>query len=120
MSACGDSLDRAWQGHTSELASRQEDVHLFFALRSISFIRQAFLVARHLLIGALGSMLLLVLAVAAFDFQPKAEVLTILGTILLVMAGWVCTAPDCLDQRLASGSLAGDPSLAGLVGRVPA
>ena len=31
-----------------------------------------------------------------------------------------CTAPDCLDQRLASGSLAGDPSLAGLVGCVPA
>jgi hypothetical protein len=29
---------------------------------------------------------------------------------------WLCTAPDCLDQRLASGCLLGNPSLARLVG----
>ena len=89
MSACGESLLAACRKLPAVASSRQVDVDLFYALRAISFIRQAFLVARHLLIGSLGSMLLLVLAVAAFDFQPKTEVLTILATLLLVMAGWV-------------------------------
>lgn len=31
-----------------------------------------------------------------------------------------CTAPDCLDQRLASRCLPGNPGLAGLVGCAPA
>jgi hypothetical protein len=89
MSACGESLLAACRKLPAEATSRQAEVDLFYALRAISFIRQAFLVARHLLIGSLGSMLLLVLAMAAFDFQPKTEVMTILATILLLMAGWV-------------------------------
>ncbi len=89
MSACGESLLAACRELPGEASTRQEEVDLFYALRAISFIRQAFLVARHLLIGSLGSMLLLVLAIAAFDFQPKTEVLTILAILLLVMAGWV-------------------------------
>ena len=89
MSACGDSLRAACDKQPTEAAFHKQEVDLFFALRAITFIRQAFLVARHLLIGSLGSLLLLMLAVAAFDFQPKAEVVTILSAILLAMAGWV-------------------------------
>ena len=89
LSACGEGLHAACDGHPAEAEAHREEIHLFFALRAISFIRQAFLVARYLLVGSLGSMLLLMLAVAAFDFQPKAEVLTVLGAVLLVMAGWV-------------------------------
>jgi hypothetical protein len=89
MSACGESLLAACRKLPAEASLRQADVDQFYALRAISFIRQAFVVARHLLVGSLGSMLLLVLAVAAFDFQPKAEVLIILAAILLFMAGWV-------------------------------
>jgi hypothetical protein len=89
MSACGDALQAACLRLPAEAAFHQEEIHLFSALRAISFIRQAFLVSRYLLAGSLGSMLLLVLAVAAFDFQPKVEVLTILGAVLLVMSGWV-------------------------------
>jgi hypothetical protein len=89
MSACGESLLAACDRLPVEADAHRAEVDLFYALRAISFIRQGFLVARHLLIGSLGSMLLLVLAVAAFDFQPKAEVMTILAALLLVMAGWV-------------------------------
>lgn len=89
MSACGDSLDVACGRLPAEAAAHQAEVHLFFALRAASFIRQAFLVARYLLAGSLGSMVLLLLAVAAFDFQPKGDVLAILGVVLIGMAGWV-------------------------------
>ncbi|MBP1771945.1 MAG: hypothetical protein H6P99_1108 [Holophagaceae bacterium] len=89
MSACGDNLDSACGRLPAEAAAHQAEVHLFFALRAASFIRQAFLVARYLLVGSLGSMVLLLLAVAAFDFQPKGDVLAILGVVLIVMAGWV-------------------------------
>jgi hypothetical protein len=89
MSACGDALEAASARLPAEAAFHQDEVHLFFALRAVSFIRQAFLVSRYLLAGSLGSFILLILAVAAFDFQPKAEVLTILGAVLLVMLGWV-------------------------------
>lgn len=89
LSACGEALQRVCEQHPDEAAGHQEEVHLFYALRAITFIRQAFLVARYLLVGSLGSLLLLLLAVAAFDFQPKAQLLSLLGSILLVMAGWV-------------------------------
>ncbi len=89
LSACGEGLHAVCDQHPAEAVAHQEEIHLFYALRAISFIRQAFLVARYMLVGSLGSMLLLMLAVAAFDFQPKAEVLTGLGAVLLIMAGWV-------------------------------
>ena len=89
LSACGDALRSVCEHQPAEAAPHRDEIHLFYALRAISFIRQGFLVARTLLIGSLGSLLLLMLAVAAFDFQPKAEVLTLLGAVLLVMAGWV-------------------------------
>ncbi|MDP1832260.1 MAG: hypothetical protein Q8K67_09390 [Geothrix sp.] len=120
MSACGDDLKAACDRQPAEAAFHQEAVDLFSALRAITFIRQAFLVARYLLIGSLGSMLLLVLAVAAFDFQPKAEVLTVLGAVLLVMAGWVAFRIVQLEQDpllcLMEGTVAGEVQLSlGLV-----
>jgi hypothetical protein len=89
MSACGENLRSACDQLPAEAALHRDEVHLFFALRATSFIRQSFLVSRYLLAGSLGSIVLLMLAVAAFDFQPKGEVLTILGAVLLAMAGWV-------------------------------
>ncbi len=120
MSACGEALQAACDRLPAEAAVHQEEVHLFFALRAITFIRQAFLVARYLLIGALGSMLLLVLAVTAFDFQPKAQVLTILGAVLLGMAGWVALRILQMERDpllcLMEGTVAGEVQLSlGLV-----
>jgi hypothetical protein len=92
MTACGDALEAACARDPEAAASHRGEVDLFRALRAIQFIREAFLVVRHLLIGALGSMLLLVLSVSAFDFQPKGDVLLILGGTLLVMAGWIAWA----------------------------
>ncbi len=89
MIACGDALDAACVKAPEVAALHREEVDLFRALRAIHLIREGFLVMRHLLIGALGSMILLVLGVAAFDFQPKGPVLTALGAMLLVMVGWV-------------------------------
>lgn len=89
MSACGENLQAACERLPAEAALHRGEVDLFFALRATSFIRQAFLVSRYLLAGSLGSMVLLMLAVAAFDFQPKADVLAILGAVLLAMIGWV-------------------------------
>jgi len=89
MSACGENLRAACERLPAEAALHRDEVDLFFALRATSFIRQAFLVSRYLLAGSLGSMVLLMLAVAAFDFQPKVNVLAILGTVLLAMIGWV-------------------------------
>jgi len=86
MSACGDSLIAAWTKNPVE--THRDEVHLFLALRTTSLIREAFLAMRYLLIGSLGSMLLLLLATAAFDFQPKLEVMSILSAVLLTMAGW--------------------------------
>ena len=51
--------------------AHQSDVDLFGALRAVHFIRQAFLVLRHLLIGSLGTLILLVLGMAAFDFWGR-------------------------------------------------
>ena len=86
MSTCGDSLIAAWT--EDPVAAHRNEVHLFLALRATSLIREAFLAMRYLLIGSLGSMLLLLLATAAFDFQPKLEVMGILSAVLLTMAGW--------------------------------
>jgi len=79
----GGALNAATKANPKEAEARQGDLHLFFALRAVTYIRQAYLVARHLLLGSLGSLILLLLAVAAFDFQPKAAVLMLLGGALL-------------------------------------
>ena len=92
MTTCGNALEAACEKDPGTAATHREEVDLFRALRAIQFIREAFLVVRHLLIGALGSMLLLVLGVSAFDFQPKGSVLMILGGTLLAMAGWIIWA----------------------------
>jgi len=89
MCSCGEALHAATKANPKEAEARQGDLHLFFALRAVTYIRQAYLVARHLLLGSLGSLILLLLAVAAFDFQPKAAVLMLLGGALLGMAAWV-------------------------------
>jgi len=89
MTVCGDALADACSKDPTEAASHQGDVDLFSALRAVHFIRQAFVVLRHLLIGSLGTMILLMLGVAAFDFQPKSEVLMLLSAALLTMAAWV-------------------------------
>jgi hypothetical protein len=89
MTACGDALEAACAKDPQSAALHREEIDLFRALRGVHLIREAFLVIRHLLMGALGSMILLVLGVAAFDFQPKGEVLLVLGALLLAMAGWI-------------------------------
>ena len=88
MTVCGDALALACAKAPAEAAVHQAEVDLFKALRAIAFIREAFIVLRHLLIGSVGTMILLVLGVAAFDFQPKADVMTLLSAALLGMAAW--------------------------------
>ncbi len=92
MIVCGDALEAACVKAPEAAALRLGEVDLLRALRAIHLIREGFLVMRHLLIGALGSMILLVLGVTAFDFQPKGQVLTALGAMLLIMVGWVAWA----------------------------
>jgi hypothetical protein len=89
ITVCGDVLDQASVKAPVEAATHQADIDLFKALRAIAFIREAFIVLRHLLIGSIGTMILLVLGVSAFDFQPKADLLTLLGAALLGMLAWV-------------------------------
>jgi hypothetical protein len=88
ITVCGDVLDQACVKAPTEAAAHQAEVDLFKALRAIAFIRQAFIVLRYLLIGSLGTMILLVLGVAAFDFQPKNDVMILLSAILMGMAAW--------------------------------
>jgi len=89
MIACGDALETACVKAPEAAALRSGEVDLLRALRAIHVIREGFLVMRHLLIGGLGSMILLVLGVAAFDFQPKGSVLMLLGAALAIMVGWI-------------------------------
>jgi hypothetical protein len=89
MTLCGDTLAAACAKAPAEAAAHQAEVDLFKALRAIAFIRQAFIVLRHLLIGSLGTMILLVVGVSAFDFQPKADLLILLSAALLGMVAWV-------------------------------
>ncbi len=89
MTLCGDHLQGACRLHPEEAACHREDLNLFSALRAVIFLRQAFLVSRHLLVGSLGSLLLLLFGLAALDFQPKVDAIAVLGAVLLVMAGWV-------------------------------
>jgi hypothetical protein len=89
MTVCGDLLAVACQRDPSAAATHQAEVDLFLAMRAIQFIRQAFIVLRQLLVGSLGTLILLVLGVAAFDFQPKGDVLILLGAALLAMAAWI-------------------------------
>jgi hypothetical protein len=89
MTVCGDALAAACAKDPASAQAHQAEVDLFSALRAVHYIRQAFLVLRHLLIGSLGTLILLVLGVGAFDFQPKSDVLMILSAALLVMAAWI-------------------------------
>ena len=89
MTLCGEHLQTAVGLRPEEAVSHREDLDLFSALRAVIFLRQAFLVSRHLLVGSLGSLLLLLFGLAALDFQPKVDAIAVLGTVLLVMAGWV-------------------------------
>jgi len=89
MTACGDTLAAACAKDPAAAAAHQAEVDFFFALRAVHFIRQAFLVLRAQLIGSLGTMILVILGVAAFDFQPKSDVLLILSGALAGMALWV-------------------------------
>jgi hypothetical protein len=92
MTVCGDLLAAACGKDPEAAAPHQAEVDLFLAMRAIQFIRQAFIVLRQLLIGSLGTMALLVIGVAAFDFQPKDDVLILLGAALLAMAAWIALA----------------------------
>ncbi len=89
ITACGDALTEACALAPAEAASHQAEVDLFQAQRAIQFIRQAFIVLRQLLIGSVGTLLLLVLAVATFDFQPKGNTLLVLSGALLAVSSWV-------------------------------
>jgi hypothetical protein len=89
ITVCGDVLASACAKAPVEATANQADIDLFKALRAIAFIREAFIVLRHLLIGSLGTMILLVLGVSAFDFQPKADLLMLLGVALMGMLAWV-------------------------------
>lgn len=120
MIACGDALSTACANDSVEAAAHQSEVDLFQALRAVHFIRQAFLVLRHLLVGSLGTLILLVLGVAAFDFQPKNDVLLILGAALLGMATWVALVILSMERDpllcLMEGSPPGEVQLSlGLV-----
>ena len=59
MTLCGEHLQTAVGLRPEEAVSHREDLDLFSALRAVIFLRQAFLVSRHLLVGSLGSLLLL-------------------------------------------------------------
>ncbi len=89
MIACGDTLAAACAKDPAAAAAHQAEVDVFCALRAVHLIRQAFLVLRAQLVGSLGTMILVILGVAAFDFQPKSDVLLILSAALLGMAAWV-------------------------------
>lgn len=89
LSTCGDTLAAACAKDPAAAAAHQAEVDLFSALRAVHFIRQAFLVLRAQLIGSLGTLILVILGVAAFDFQPKGDVLLILSGTLAAMALWV-------------------------------
>jgi len=54
MTACGDALDAAFEKTPEAAALHLDEVDLFRALRAVYFIREGFIVVRHLLIGALG------------------------------------------------------------------
>ena len=89
MTLCGDHLQGACRLQPEEAACHRESLDLFSALRAVIFLRQAFLVSRHLLVGSLGSLLLLLFGLAALDFQPKVDAIAVLGAVLLALAGWV-------------------------------
>lgn len=89
MTLCGDHLHAACRQLPEEAATHREALNLFSALRAVAFLRQAFLVSRQLLVGSLGSLLLLLFGMAALDFQPKVDTIAVLGAVLLAMAGWV-------------------------------
>jgi len=88
MTDCGDALLEACALDPAGAFARQADLDRFKAHRAAHVIRQGFLVLRYLLIGSLGTLILLVLGIAAFDFQPKGDVLALLCLALLAMAGW--------------------------------
>lgn len=121
MTACGDALALACAKHPAgATATAHPEVDLFKALRAVHFIRQAFLVLRHLLIGSVGTLILLVLGVAAFDFQPRNDVLILLCGSLLAMAGWAGAAILNMERdpllSLMEGTQAGEVKLSlGLV-----
>jgi hypothetical protein len=112
MGEAGELLHAASERQPPETGARREQLDLFFALRAVTYIRQAYLVARHLLLGSLGSLILLLLAVASFDFQPKAAVLILLGGALVGMAAWVTLSlihmeRDPLLCLMQEGAIAG-------------
>ncbi|NWJ40278.1 MAG: hypothetical protein HXX12_04820 [Geothrix sp.] len=98
MTACGDGLAAACAKDPAAAAAHQAEVDVFCALRAVHFIRQAFLVLRAQLIGSLGTMILLILGVGAFDFQPKSDVLILLSAALLGMALWVTLAILAMER----------------------
>ncbi|HJV48068.1 MAG TPA: hypothetical protein VJ549_02215 [Geothrix sp.] len=89
MTVGGDALAAACQKDPQSAAAHQAEVDLFMAMRAIHYIRQAFIVLRHLLVGSVGTLILLLLGVAAFDFQPKNDLMILLAGALLVMAAWI-------------------------------
>ncbi|WLT32698.1 hypothetical protein [Geothrix sp. PMB-07] len=120
MTACGDAVAAACGKNPAGAMAHQAEVDLFKALRAVHFIRQAFLVMRHLLIGSVGTLILLVLGVAAFDFQPKNDVLILLCGALLIMAAWAGMAILNMERdpllSLMEGTQAGEVKLSlGLV-----
>lgn len=121
MTACGDALALACAKlPAGATATAHPEVDLFKALRAVHFIRQAFLVLRHLLMGSVGTLVLLVLGVAAFDFQPKNDVLILLCVALLAMAAWAGMAILNMERdpllSLMEGTQAGEVKLSlGLV-----
>ncbi len=98
MIACGDALAAACAKDPAGVAARQAEVDLFSALRAVHFIRQAFIVLRHLLIGSLGTLILLTIGLGAFDFQPKGDMLMILSAALMGMAAWVALVILDMDR----------------------
>ena len=120
MTACGDTLAAACLKDPVTAADHRAEVDVFFALRAVHLIRQAFLVLRAQLVGSLGTMILVILGVAAFDFQPKSDVLLILSAALLGMAVWVTLVILGMERDpllcLMEGSQAGEVQLSlGLV-----